>query len=261
VAHDLSLPGLPREKVLATVVRLLEHTHIRVGNEEYVRENGSYGLTTLRNRHASVDGPIVGFHFRGKSGRRHAVGIRDRRLARIVGRCQALPGQHLFEYIDDEGAIQSVNSADVNAYLREITGEDFTAKEFRTWAGTVLAALALHSAGGFDSDTQARTNISRALEAVAERLGNTTAVCRKCYVHPAVLDGYLRGSLRLDLPSRSEEACTDATHALRPDEAALVAFLRRYADRESEAETQPERGSRRRGDFGVSDATFMPVQA
>src|SRR5437588_2266838 len=195
VERDLDRPGLPRERVLATIVRLLETTFVRVGNEEYARENRSYGLTTLRDQHADVNGSSVRFVFRGKSGKRHQVGLDDRRVARVVKRCQDLPGQVLFKYVDENGEQQQVDSGDVNDYLREIGGEDFTAKDFRTWAGTVLAARALQELEAFDSQTQAKKNVVRAIESVAGLLGNTTSVCRKCYVHPAVIDAYLDGSM------------------------------------------------------------------
>ncbi|MBF6599520.1 MAG: DNA topoisomerase IB [Dehalococcoidia bacterium] len=223
--RDLALPGLPREKMLATVVRLLEATLIRVGNEEYARDNQSFGLTTMRDRHAAVAGGTVRFRFRGKSGKEHSVGVRDRRLARIVKRSQELPGQELFQYVDDEGERHNIDSADVNAYLREISGEEFTAKDFRTWAGTVLAALALREFEAFDSEAQAKRNIVRAIESVAGRLGNTPAVCRKCYIHPAILDAYLDGSLLATLRSCTEAAMRESLPELRPEEAAVLALL------------------------------------
>lgn len=192
VEQDLSLPDMPRRKVLATVVRLMETTYIRVGNEEYARQNHSFGLTTMRNRHVDVDGSTVTFHFKGKSGVKHTVDLTDRRLARIIRRCQEIPGYELFQYEDDEGH-HSIDSADVNDYLREISGQDFTAKDFRTWAGTVLACATLREFEAFSSEAQARKNIVEAINIVAERLGNTRAVCRKCYVHPAVLDSYFAG--------------------------------------------------------------------
>lgn len=194
VEHDLALPGLPRAKVLATIVRLLETTLIRVGNEEYARDNHCFGLTTLRNKHVDVSGSTVRFQFRGKSGVYHDVDIQDRRVARIIQRCQDLPGQELFQYLDGDGTRGSVDSADVNQYLREVSGEDFTAKDFRTWAGTVLAADALWLCERFRSKTEAKRHIVRAIESVSARLRNTKAVCRKCYVHPAILESYLDGS-------------------------------------------------------------------
>ncbi len=191
---DLSRAGLPREKVIAAVVQLLEKTLIRVGNDEYARQNGSVGLTTMRDGHAKVSGSVVRFEFRGKSGIRHAVDLQDRRLAKIVKACRDLPGYELFQYIDDAGARQVIDSGDVNAYLREICADDFTAKDFRTWSGTVLAARALAEVAGFSTDREARRKVVKAIEAVAKVLGNTKSVCRKSYIHPAVIDGYLSGT-------------------------------------------------------------------
>ena len=193
VQKNLALSGLPREKVLATVVQLLERSLIRIGNEEYARENKSFGLTTLQDRHVDVKGSKLRFRFRGKSGRQHEVDVTDRRIARIVSELQDLPGQSLFQYLDDEGNVRDITSQDVNEYLREITGEDFTAKDFRTWAGTVFAAIALRAAGEFETKKQAKANIKHAISAVAEVLGNTPAICRQCYIHPIVLETYLNG--------------------------------------------------------------------
>jgi DNA topoisomerase-1 len=195
VEQDLSLPGLPRARVLATIVRLMETTYIRVGNEEYARENKSYGLTTMRNKHVEVQGSAITFKFQGKSGVHHAVDLNDRRLAKIVKRCQDLPGYELFQYLDAEGQQHSVDSADVNDYLREMSGEDFTAKDFRTWAGTVLTCTALREFEAFESESQAKKNVLRAVESVAASLGNTPSVCRKCYIHPAILECYVNGEL------------------------------------------------------------------
>ncbi len=225
VEADLARSGLPREKVLATVVRLLEVTLIRVGNEEYARSNHSYGLTTLRDRHADFDGGAVCFHFRGKSGVRHSVTVNDRRLARIVRRCQEVPGQELFQYIDDNRQYRAVSSEDVNDYLRAVTGQTFTAKDFRTWAGTVLAARALQAFASFDSKAQAKRHLVEAITEVAKRLGNTKTVCRKCYVHPAVIDAYLDGSLAQTLEQRIESELRNALPDLPPEEAAVLAFL------------------------------------
>jgi len=237
--EDLSRPGLPREKILATVVRLLEATLIRVGNEEYARHNGSYGLTTLRDSHVDVSGSKLEFRFRGKAGKEHVVGIQDRRLSRIVKRCQDLPGYELFQYLDEAGERRSIESADVNAYLREVTGEDFSAKDFRTWSGTVLAAWAL---GEMEpaSGRRANRNVARAIESVAARLGNTPAICRKCYVHPAVIDSYLDGSLARSLRRRVVSA---GDTGLRPDEAMVLALLagRRV---ESRAKGRKSKGAR-----------------
>jgi DNA topoisomerase-1 len=221
----LKLPGLPREKVLATIVRLLEVTMMRIGNEEYARANKSFGLTTLRTRHVKVDGKAVEFHFRGKSGVFHNIKVEDRRLARIIARTRELPGQELFQYVDGDGERHTVGSADVNDYLRTITGEDYTAKDFRTWSGTVLAALALREFEQFDSEAQARKNIVRAIEAVAERLGNTPTICRKCYVHPAVLESYLDGTIVEALRERTERELTEDLHSLSPEEGAVLALL------------------------------------
>lgn len=227
VERHLSLPGLPREKVLATVVRLLDTTFIRVGNEEYARTNRSFGLTTLRDHHVDIDGRTLRFQFRGKSGKLHTIDLHNRRLARIVERCRELPGYELFQYMDEDGQCQAIDSTAVNAYLREIAGRGFTAKDFRTWAGTVPVAVALRGRGACRSQSQARRNIVSAITAVAARLGNTPAICRKCYVHPAVLDGYLDGSLTRALAQHSARAPQDLAPGLRPDEAAVLAFLRR----------------------------------
>jgi len=220
------LPGLPREKVLATVVQLLERTFIRVGNEEYAKQNRSFGLTTMRNRHVQVKGSRLLFRFRGKSGVQHEVDVNDRRIAKIVRKLQDLSGQELFQYIDDEGELRDVTSQDVNGYLREITGEDFTAKDFRTWAGTVLVALALNVQENFQTKKQAKANMKNAISAVAKILGNTPAVCRKCYVHPSVLENYLSGNLIEGLKTRTEEAMREEIQDLREEEMAVLRFLR-----------------------------------
>jgi DNA topoisomerase I len=233
--RDLARHGLPREKILATVVRLLETTLIRVGNEEYARHNDSFGLTTMRDRHVDVAGSTLRFEFRGKSGIPHAVDLTDRRLARIVKRSQELPGQELFQYIDAQGRRHSIGSADVNAYLREITGQDFSAKDFRTWAGTVLAAQALQEFQKSDSKAQAKRNIVKAIETVAKRLGNTKAVCRKCYIHPAVIDTYLDGTLLEMLHGRINREMAGSLSRLRPEEAAVLALLQRRLAREGPA--------------------------
>jgi DNA topoisomerase-1 len=225
VEKDLARSGLPREKVVATVVKLLETTLIRVGNEEYARTNNSFGLTTMRNRHVDVSGEKLRFHFRGKSGKRHSISITDRRLAKVVRRCQELPGQELFQYLDDEGESRTIDSDDVNEYLREITGERFTAKDFRTWAGTVLAAMALRELESFDTKAQARKNIVRAIEQVAERLGNTPAICRKCYVHPAVIEAYLDSSAAQALKQKAEAEIVSSLPDLPPEEAAVLTLL------------------------------------
>ena len=223
--EDLKKPGMPREKVLAAIIQLLEKTAIRVGNEEYAKTNKSYGLTTMRNRHAKVDGGTVHFQFKGKSGIFHRIDLEDRRLSKLIAKMQDLPGQELFQYLDDEGETHSVNSSDVNAYLKEITGEEFTAKDFRTWTGTVLASLALQEFEEFDSETQAKKNVLRAIENVAERLGNTPSVCRKCYVHPVVLDSYLEGSLLQSLQQQAAKELSESLRNLRPEEAAVMTLL------------------------------------
>jgi DNA topoisomerase-1 len=225
VDADLRRHGLPREKVLATVVRLLETTLIRVGNEEYARENNSYGLTTLQNRHVRVTGETVHFAFRGKSGVRHRIDVRDGRLARVVKRCHDLPGLELFQYLDADGERRSLDSADINDYLRAIGGQEFTAKDFRTWAGTVLAAQALRNLVDFDTQAQAKRNVVAAVQAVAERLGNTVAVCRKCYVHPAVFEAYFDGSFLTRLEARVTVDLKSDFGELPPEEAAILAFL------------------------------------
>ncbi|GEP10406.1 DNA topoisomerase IB [Methylobacterium gnaphalii] len=224
---DMGKRGLPREKVLATVVHLLENTLIRVGNDDYARSNKSYGLSTLRDRHVKIEGAELTFRFKGKSGKEWNLSIRDRRVARIVKACQDLPGQELFQYLDEEGVRRDVTSSDVNAYLREITNRDFTAKDFRTWAGTVLAALALKEFESFDSEAMAKRNVRDAIEAVASRLGNTPTICRKCYIHPQVLDCYLEGALLLQVKEAVEDELTEDLNALKPEEAAVLGLLRK----------------------------------
>ena len=233
VRRDLSRPGLPREKLLAAVVRLLETTLIRVGNEEYVASNKSFGLTTMRDRHVSVNGSNIRFQFAGKGGKMYSVDLDDQRLARVVKRSRDLPGYQLFQYVDEGGNRQSIDSADVNEYLRSIAGEEFSAKDFRTWAGTLLAAYALHEFEAFDSDAQAKKNIVRAVESVAERLGNTAAVCRKCYVHPEIIDSYLDGSLVETLKARAERELATSVSGLRSEEAAVLALLQQRLSREA----------------------------
>ena len=223
VAQDMKLPGLSRRKVLAVIVRLLERTFIRVGNDEYARENKSFGLTTLKNRHVQVRGAKMRFRFRGKSGIQQEVDITDRRVANVIARCQDLPGQDLFQYLDDDGEIQSITSQDVNEYLREIAGEDFTAKDFRTWGGTVLAAIALDKQEEFETKKQAKSNIKTAICAVAELLGNTPAVCRKCYVHPVIVEAYLNKT-RIGVLNGNGESLEPPN--LRAAERAVAKFLR-----------------------------------
>jgi DNA topoisomerase-1 len=245
VDRALSLPGLPREKVLATIVYLLEATMMRIGNDEYARENKSYGLTTLRNRHVKIDGSEVEFRFRGKSGVYHDVKVYDRRLARIIQRTRDLPGQDLFQYLDEDGERHTIGSADVNDYLRAISGEDYTAKDFRTWSGTVLAAMALREFEKFDSETQAKKNVVRAIETVAQKLGNTPSVCRKCYVHPAVLDSYMDGTMVEGLLARAEEGLAEDLQDLEPEEAAVLAMLTQRLAREVPAEARTVQSRRR----------------
>jgi len=227
VAADLARPGLPREKVLATIISIMERTFIRVGNDEYARTNNSYGLTTMRNRHAAVKGTKVQFKFRGKSGVTHQVEVADRRLARIVKKAQDLPGQELFGYVAEDGNVRDVKSQDVNDYLREIAGEDFTAKDFRTWAGTVLAAVALNALDPCETKRAAKVNIKHAIHAVAKILGNTPAVCRKCYVHPAILESYLGGEMIDGLRRRTDQALAENAPGLQSVEAAVMKFLQR----------------------------------
>ena len=222
VARDLRLRGQPREKVVAAAVRLLESTLIRVGNEEYARDNKSFGLTTLRDRHAEVRGSQLKLSFRGKGGKEHSVNLRDERLARIVKKCQELPGQRLFRYVDDEGQVQDVASGDVNDYLRDHMGEEFSAKDFRTWAGTVLAARAFSALGG---EAASPTSLKRAVEEVAKQLGNTPTVCRNCYIHPDIVDSYLDGSLAEQLASRADEKL-EKSRGLRADERFVLSVLR-----------------------------------
>jgi DNA topoisomerase-1 len=239
VAHDLALPGnLSQEKVLAAVVWLLDITSIRVGNEEYARENQSYGLTTLRNRHVAITGSQIRFHFRGKSGKEHTVSVRNKQLARIIKRCQDLPGHELFEYMGDDGGLHTIESTDVNDYLRAITGENFTAKDFRTWAGTVYATDALQELGQFETQTQAKKNVTQAIEVAANHLGNTKTICRKCYVHPGVLDAYLEGTLidnlkQYQIADESLQSSTDQQHlGLHQNEQRVLLFLKEHFAKE-----------------------------
>ena len=227
VASDLPAPGLTRERVLATVVRLLDETDIRVGNQEYVRENESFGLTTLHNEHVEVSGATLRFQFRGKGGKEQSVEVRDRRVARIVKSCQDLPGQELFQYLDDAGERRLVESADVNEYLRQISEQDFTAKDFRTWAGTVLAAHALRGMGAAETQTAAKKNVTTAVKLAAAHLGNTPTICRKCYVHPSVVASYLDGSLMDSEIGRHEKRLMEGSDGLSLEEAEVLAFLRR----------------------------------
>ena len=223
VAEHMSLRGLPREKVLATVVHLLETTLIRVGNDEYARSNQSYGLTTLKSEHVAVEGAEVRFQFAGKSGKQWSLAMRDRRVARIIRACQELPGQDLLQYFDEDKELRAVSSGDVNAYLRAIAGADITAKDFRTWAGTVLMTRFLKQSGAFESATQAKRALSAAVKQVAQALGNTPAVCRKSYIHPAISSAYLEGALVLE-DAEVASGPRERT-GLRPEEAAVLALL------------------------------------
>ncbi len=224
--RDLRRAGMPREKVIAAVVQLLEKTLIRVGNDEYARHNRSYGLTTLRDGHVALRGARLRFTFRGKSGIDHEIDLDDRRLARVVRACRDIPGYDLFQYYDEQGERQAVGSADVNAYLKAISGEDYTSKDFRTWAGTVHAADVLRACGPFRSATEAKRNVVRAVESVASRLGNTKAVSRKCYIHPAVVEAYSDGSMtRMRVVRRNGRSA----HALSECEAAVLSLLQKRA--------------------------------
>jgi DNA topoisomerase-1 len=224
VREDLATRGLPREKVLATIVSLLEATLIRVGNAEYARDNRTYGLTTMRTGDVSVHGGRIRFEYRGKSGKRQIVGHTDRRLARIVRQCQELPGQRLFQYLDEDDERQQVDSEDVNEYIRDASGDDFTAKDYRTWMGTVLAAEELRDIGDFDSDATAKRNVVSAIKEVALALGNTPAVCRRCYVHPVVLEAYLDG-ITIDVADVVKAPADADPDELRPEERALLDLL------------------------------------
>ena len=231
VAADMAKPGLGRHRVLATVVHLLQATMIRVGNETYARQNKSYGLTTLHNRHVEVQGAVLKFHFKGKSGKAWRLNVHDRRVARIVRGCQEIPGQHLFQYLDDEGRHQAVTSHDVNAYLREVSGADITAKDFRTWTGTVLAAMALSGFEAADGPARAKRNVAQAIAGVAAALGNTSTICRKCYVHPEIVGAYLDGDLALRARGDIDPRPGGELKALHPEEAAVLAFLRARVSR------------------------------
>jgi DNA topoisomerase-1 len=226
VDEDLKLPGLPKSKVLATVVQLLERTFIRVGNEEYARDNKSFGLTTMRDRHVEVEGSMMTFSFRGKSGVMHEVPVKDRRIAKIVAKLQDIPGQELFQYITEDKKRYDITSQDVNEYLQEITGEEFTAKDFRTWAGTVLAAIALNHLGPSPTKKEAKANIKTAVTAVSKLLGNTPAICRKCYVHPAIFETYLSGDSIEGLKQKTAEALETDEIDLEADEKAILKFLK-----------------------------------
>jgi DNA topoisomerase-1 len=223
VHNDLELPGMPKNKVLATVLKLLETTKIRIGNEEYAKTNDSYGLTTMREDHVEVSGYKLRFHFRGKSGLEHDIELADRRLAKVVRDCQCIPGEELFHYVDPEGGVCKIYSEDVNNYLRDITGQDFTAKDFRTWGGTGLAALELESIGPSTSETETKKNIVAAIKAVAAKLGNKPSTCRKYYVHPVVLESYTDGSL-FDFMAKATGS--DSPFGLRREEQCVLNLVR-----------------------------------
>ncbi|MDX3911216.1 MAG: DNA topoisomerase IB [Sphingobium sp.] len=229
VRADMGLRGLPREKVLATVVHLLDISMVRVGNIDYAKQNASYGLTTLRNRHVAVEGSSLRMKFKGKSGKPWDITIKDRRVARLIKAVQELPGQHLFQYLDDDGTPCEVTSGDVNAYLKEISGADITAKDFRTWHGTVTAALELAACPPSTSNTAAKRQLVAAIDRVASRLGNTRSVCRACYIHPAVMDRYMDGKLDLRIPNTEKQE----SNALDPGEVAVLKFLRRHVREEA----------------------------
>jgi DNA topoisomerase-1 len=258
IDEHMSLRGLPREKVLATVVHLLENTLIRVGNSDYAKQNKSYGLTTLRDPHVKVEGGELRFQFKGKSGKTWKLQVKDRRIAKIVKACQDLPGQDLFQYLDENGERQSITSADVNAYLKEITGRDITAKDFRTWAGTVLAALALAEFEEFDSEAKAKKNIRAAIEKVSARLGNTPSICRKCYVHPEVFTSYLDGGLLLDIKEEIETELREDLPSLKPEEAAVLTLLQERLSREVTKQEEKKPAKRRRASAGKKQEKSQP---
>jgi DNA topoisomerase-1 len=226
VAHDLARHGLPREKALATVVALLDDTLARIGNEEYARENDSFGLTTLRQKHVDVEGASVRFEFRGKSGKQHHIETHNRKLASIVRRYLDLPGYELFQYLDEQGERHVIQSDDVNDYLREISGHDFTAKDFRTWGGTTLALRSLRDLGGFDSPTEANQHVNEAIKAAARRLGNTPAICRKSYVNPRIIEAYLDGALLVAIARLAATPLPPDLGKLRPEEIETLMFLK-----------------------------------
>jgi len=229
VQRDIRKPGLTKSKALAAIVRLLEMGRIRVGNEEYARTNRSFGLTTLRNRHVSIRGEELHFQFRGKSGKHHSVKLADRRLARVVARCRKTPGPELFQYLDEKREPRSINSGDVNEYLREIAGGDFTAKDFRTWAGTVLASEALRARRHCDSGSQARRQVNLAIRTVAERLGNTPAICRKSYIHPIIIDTYLAGRGLRPAKNGSRQRCRPSARGLSVGETVVLRLLQSHS--------------------------------
>jgi DNA topoisomerase I len=227
VAFDMKRDGLPREKVLATIVSLLEKTLIRVGNVEYAEKNKSYGLTTMRRKHVAIGRGVLRFDFTGKSGKQWKLQVENRRIAAIVKRCAEFPGHELFKYLDDDGESRTVDSGDVNQYIREITQKDFSAKDFRTWAGTVLAALALSELKKYDSQAEAKRNVVVAIEKVAKQLGNTPAICRKSYVHPEILSAYMSGDLVKMIDAKIARKFRQHYAQLTADEIMVLAFLRK----------------------------------
>ena len=248
VEHDIALPGLSRDKVMATVVWLLERTLIRIGTHEYAKANKSFGLTTLRRRHVQIEGSTLRFDFRGKSGIVHSVAVTDRRIARIVQRCRELPGHELFQYVDDAGQRQSVQAEDVNAYLREVAGREVTAKDFRTWAGTMITAQALREVGPSRTKRDAERAVVRAVDQTAARLGNTRSVCRKYYIHPELIEAYLSGSVLPPPPPpdapRAEQRAEGPV--LRRHEAEVLGFLKArlgWKEAAAKAASEPEAGA------------------
>ncbi|MES2500015.1 MAG: DNA topoisomerase IB [Pseudomonadota bacterium] len=238
VTKALALPGLPQEKVLATVIYLLQLTMIRIGNDEYAKQNKSYGLTTLRNRHIQIDGSEVQFQFKGKSGVNHSITVSDKKLASLIKKIRELPGQELFQYVDDQGKRHAISSSEVNEYIRNVTGENYTAKDFRTWFGTIETAIQLIKFESFTSETQAKKNVADAIKVVAKKLGNTATICRKCYVHPSVIASYLDGSLTTLMPKLinkktgkliAHDKMTEnrISSALSVEEEAILEFLQR----------------------------------
>lgn len=247
VAEDLERPGLPREKVIAAVVRLLETTLVRVGNEEYARDNDSFGLTTLRNKHVRVNGATLRFQFRGKSGQEHSIELSDRRLARIIRQCQELPGYELFQYVNEAGELCRVDSADVNRYLREITGQDFSAKDFRTWAGTLLAARELVAVGPCRNESEGKKNVVAAVKVVAAQLGNRPATCRKYYVHPAIIEAYGSGALFDAMRQGTEQQAAYSGQGLRSEEFCILVIVADYQERQVRQARQVMRRTNGRG--------------
>lgn len=245
VREDLELSGLPREKVLAAVVRLLESTFIRVGNDEYAKENDSFGLTTLRGRHVRIAGPTVRFRFRGKSGMEHTVAFTDRRVARIVKQCQELPGYELFRYLAPDGELCRLDSADVNRYLRDITGQDFSAKDFRTWAGSILAARELDAVGPCRNERDGKKAIVAAIKSVAAELGNRPATCRKYYVHPAILEAYSNGTLHEAMRHGAAQSAAYQGLGLRPEEYSVLVLIAEYQEKQVAQARAVMRGRRR----------------